>query len=88
MMLRMMYGFTLSAAGAVMCVDTESIDGILHGTETLEQNYVPPGSRTESNSSLSFSCSDREGALPFCKSSLKTIIGNQRKRVRRMPTCF
>lgn len=88
MMLRMMHGFTLGAAGAVMCVDTESVDGILHGTETLEQNYVPPRSRTESNDSLSFSCRDRKGALAFCKSSPRIIIGIKRKRVRRMPTCF
>lgn len=56
MMLRVKHGFTLGAAGAVTCVDTESVDGVLHGTETLEQNYVPPHSRTESSDSLSFPC--------------------------------
>lgn len=30
-----------------MCVCTESVDGVLHGTETLEQNDVPLHTRTE-----------------------------------------
>lgn len=39
-----------------MCIDTERVDGILYGTETLEQNNVPSSSRTESYSGLSFTC--------------------------------
>lgn len=30
-----------------MCVYTESVDGVLHGTETLEQNDVPLHTRAE-----------------------------------------
>lgn len=30
-----------------MCVCTESVDGVLHGTETLEQNNVPLHTRAE-----------------------------------------
>lgn len=52
----MLFGVTAGAAGGVTCVDTESVDGILDGTETLEQNNVPPGSWTESHDGLGFSC--------------------------------
>lgn len=30
-----------------MCVYTESVDGVLHGTEALEQNDVPLHTRAE-----------------------------------------
>lgn len=40
MMLLLVHKLTLCAISILMCVDKQSIDGILHGTETLEQNYV------------------------------------------------
>lgn len=39
-MLLLLHKLTLRAISILMCVDKQSIDGILHGTETLEQNYV------------------------------------------------
>lgn len=56
MMLLMLRGFTLSAIWVIMRVDTKSVDGVLHGTETLEQNHVPVRSRTESAGSLQLIC--------------------------------
>lgn len=32
---------TLTAAGVSVCVHTHGVDGILHGTEALEQEDVP-----------------------------------------------
>lgn len=40
MMLPLLHKLALGAIGILMSVDKQSIDGILHGTETLEQNYV------------------------------------------------
>lgn len=60
-LLQMLFGFTAGAAGGVTCVDTESVDGVLDGTETLEENDVPPGSGTESHDGLGFSCRDGGG---------------------------
>lgn len=57
----MLFGVTAGAAGGVTCVDTESVDGVLDGTETLEENDVPPGSGTESHDGLGFSCRGRGG---------------------------
>lgn len=39
-----------------MCIDTECVDGILYGTETLEENNIPPCRRTESHGGLGFTC--------------------------------
>lgn len=46
MMLLLLHKLTLCAVSVLMCVDKQSIDGILHGTETLEQNYVLLHTRT------------------------------------------
>lgn len=40
MMLLLLHKLTLCAISILMRVDKQSIDGVLHGTETLEQNYV------------------------------------------------
>ena len=39
-MLLLWHKLTLCAISILMCVDKQSIGGILHGTKTLEQNYV------------------------------------------------
>lgn len=46
-----------------MCVYTESVDGILHGTEALEQNYVPLHTRTESTDRLSVFCRGKKNCI-------------------------
>lgn len=69
----MLYGVTAGAAGGVTCVDTESVDGVLDGTETLEENDVPPGSGTESHDGLGFSCRGRGGEKERKKLSRKSF---------------
>jgi len=46
-----------------MCIHTKSIDGILHGTEALEQNDVPLHSRTEITDDFSVFCGEKENDI-------------------------
>ena len=64
-----------------MCIYTESIDGVLHGTETLEQNDVPLHTRAERTDCVF--C--RGGGCHFCfcnilQNEFQTLIDKQQER--------
>lgn len=71
MVLLLRHKLTVCAVSILMCVDKQSVDGILHGTETLEQNYVLLHTWTRRR--LGFFCREKIDGI-YLETNLRTNL--------------